>query len=161
MDFVKDCTDGSDEALGFHCIESLSENCDILAGRHDASKEIAFSSVCNGIQEIRPNFDGDDTDETNCGEYSCITRYTLCNDVWNCVDGRDELVCDNTMSSIYCNVKRGEFFCLQSINQTTQYCASVKKINNNQIDCLGSSDERDFCRKHYPFDFARRYRCKL
>ena len=91
MDFEKQCTDGSDEALGFHCIKSHSENCDILAGRHDTSKEIAFGTVCNGIQEIRPNFEGDDTDETNCGEYSCITQYTLCNDVWNCVDGRDEL----------------------------------------------------------------------
>ncbi|CAF1565283.1 unnamed protein product [Rotaria magnacalcarata] len=40
-----------------------------------------------------------------------------------------------------------------------KYCASVNTINDSQIDCIGSSDERDFCRKQYPFDFTRRYKC--
>ncbi|CAF4650916.1 unnamed protein product [Rotaria socialis] len=160
MDYEKQCTDGSDEAFGFQCTESLSENCDTLAGRRDTAKENAFSIICNGIQEIRPKFEADDTDETDCTEYSCMTQYTLCNGVWNCVDGRDEIFCDNALSSMHCDVKSGEFFCLQSINHTIRYCASVKTINDSQIDCIGSSDERDFCRKQYPFDFTRRYRCK-
>ncbi|CAF4408654.1 unnamed protein product, partial [Rotaria magnacalcarata] len=38
------------------------------------------------------------------------------------------------------------------------YCASVKTVNDSQIDCIDSSDERDFCRRQYPFDFTQRYK---
>ncbi|CAF4008004.1 unnamed protein product [Rotaria sp. Silwood2] len=160
MDYTQQCADGSDEALGFRCTKSPSENCDILAGRHEINKETTFAIICNGIQETRPKFNGDDTDETDCDDYPCVTRYTRCNGVWNCVDGRDELFCDNTLSSTYCDVQRAEFFCLQSINHMIEYCASVQKINDAEVNCLGSSDEREFCRKRHPFDYARRYKCK-
>ncbi|CAM4846574.1 unnamed protein product, partial [Rotaria magnacalcarata] len=159
MGYEKQYKDGSDEAFDFQCTESLSENCDTLAGRRDITKGNIFAIIYNGIQEIRPKFEADDTYKTDCSEYSCMTQYTLCNGVWNCVDERDEIFCDNTLSLMHCDVKSGEFFYLKSINHTMIYCASVKTVNDSQIDCIDSSDERDFCRRQYPFDFTQRYKC--
>jgi hypothetical protein len=36
----------------------------------------------------------------------------------------------------------------------------VERAGNGIIDCVGSSDERIFCRNKYPYDYGRRYRCQ-
>ncbi|CAF4151967.1 unnamed protein product [Rotaria sordida] len=38
-------------------------------------------------------------------------------------------------------------------------CLSVEFAGDKQINCLGSTDERDYCRLNYPNEANRRYRC--
>lgn len=159
-DASKQCDDGSDELIGINCEEPFTDACDILAGRRNSDRMIAFGGICDGIEHIHPSFEGDDTDETNCDEYSCVTRYTLCNGKWNCPDGSDEILCDGTVSAFHCGTDGEKFFCIQHNGNTTELCAPYDVADDKKVDCLGSSDEREHCRKKYPFDFDRRYKCK-
>jgi hypothetical protein len=156
-DFLKHCTDGFDESLTTMCMNSFSNKCDALARHPEANEMVAFAGICDGIEQIHLTSKGNDTDETDCDEYSCVSRYTLCNGKWNCPDGADEVSCEGTVSSFHCDIHSAEFFCIQPLNN---FCAPFDMANDQNINCLGSSDEREHCRKEYPLSFARRYKCE-
>jgi hypothetical protein len=91
-------------------------------------------------------------------EWPCDASFFKCDRVWNCPDGRDELGCKLvTRSSLYCN--NSKHFCLQ-INTSKPICLSTLEVGDGIIDCVGSFDEREFCRSKYPFEERRRYRCQ-
>ncbi|UJR12908.1 hypothetical protein I4U23_017082 [Adineta vaga] len=159
LDFSKHCIDGSDESLTTNCQTSFSESCDILAGRKEINQIVSFADICDGIERIQPTYEDKNTDETDCNEYSCVSEYTLCDGQMNCPDGRDEIFCENTVSTLICNIDKEQTFCVQQNGSVTNYCASMNVIGDQKVDCLGSSDERDHCRIKYPYEFNRRYRC--
>ncbi|CAF3694043.1 unnamed protein product [Adineta steineri] len=82
-------------------------------------------------------------DEAYCSDWPCDNIYSRCDNVRTCFDGRDELNCDQRWCS------SDTFACISPINYTL-LCLSVTRINDNVIDCFGSSDEPMFCLKRYP-----------
>ncbi|CAF4542051.1 unnamed protein product [Didymodactylos carnosus] len=153
------CDDYTDEtSMIEECYNFATYECDAYRG----NKELPlFGQICNGITEIMPSLSVEnETDETHCQEqqWPCETHYTHCNQVWNCVDGKDELNCSRMLSVKHCAGK--EHYCLP-VNETviTPACLPLKKVNDGYIDCLGSIDEREFCRRHYPSNPTKRYRC--
>ncbi|UJR17958.1 hypothetical protein I4U23_004857 [Adineta vaga] len=135
---IDDCDDRSDEDSTHEslCLDQNTEEC--YAHRQERHPfNMTFSQLCNRILERTPDTNND-TDESNCplSEWNCLTHYTKCNKVWNCPDGHDEL-------------SYGYAICLQK-----------ERIGDGIIDCVGSLDEREFCRIHFPYEFMRRYRCQ-
>lgn len=91
-------------------------------------------------------------------EWRCHTLYTQCDNVWNCLDGRDELFCNSkTLTNLYC--KYGGYFCLD-VSDGHPICLSIMDIGDGVVDCIGSTDEREFCRLQFPFEYMRPYRCR-
>ena len=120
---------------------------------------LKFSQLCDGFQDNHPDAENN-TDESDCSinEWPCSNRYKKCNGVWNCPDGHDELGCGiGGDSLVHCSLNRSHF-CL---NITTGHplCLPQIKAGDGHIDCVGSTDERSFCRMKYPHDIMRRYRC--
>lgn len=117
---------------------------------------MTFGQICNNI--IEQNINGY-TDESDClpDEWPCRNPYTTCNGVWNCLNGHDELHCGRTtLAQRHCNGTK--IFCFNPSGSIT--CLSSEHANDGRIDCLGSSDERIFCRLKFPDDPVRRYRCR-
>ena len=120
---------------------------------------MSFYHICNGLAQYGAD-SNNNTDESDCSttEWPCDAYYGRCDNLWNCPDGRDELGCLLlSRSFLYCN--NSAHFCLR--NDTGQpMCLPTIKISDGIIDCVGSFDERDFCREKYPFESKRRYRCQ-
>ncbi|UJR18293.1 hypothetical protein I4U23_005196 [Adineta vaga] len=100
------------------------------------------------------------TDESNCimTQWYHNASDTRCNRAWNLVDGRDEIGCFPFLyQAMGCN--RTQHMCF---DPQTGYpkCLSISKANDDVINCLGSVDERQFCRIHYQDNLMRRYRCR-
>ena len=140
------------------CENPFSTNCPILI-QQALSTAVGFDEICNGILEYLPDL-YNNTDESDCliDEWSCMAERYRCDQLWHCPDGRDELGCNiKTVSSLYCN--NTAHFCLD-INNGEQRCVLPKNVNDGKIDCIGSLDERDFCRQQYPHQLTHRYRCR-
>ncbi|CAF1400348.1 unnamed protein product, partial [Adineta ricciae] len=158
--YEDDCGDGSDEEYSHVslCSDAMTEEC--YAHRRQAHQfNMTFSQLCNNIVERIPDANND-TDESNCpmSQWNCFTQYTRCNEVWNCPDGRDELNCQRSLLSLrYCDSV--SHFCL-NIRDGNQTCLSKQQAGDGVVDCVGSTDEREYCRVHYPYEFKRRYRCQ-
>jgi hypothetical protein len=102
-------------------------------------KDIVFQTVCDGFIELHPNIiDGQNqTDETECDN-----KYTHCNYIWNCPNGRDEINCSWRPPS---NCSLNDHVCVSP--KTNQFmCLPIEKVNDGQIDCLGAFDEPQICR---------------
>lgn len=158
-DSSNDCSKEEDE---------LNINRDCVLYKQCKEENIIFSRICDGFTEISPILidNQNETDETNCQYWPCNTHYTHCDKVWNCYNGADELNCSYEIYPYNCNIN--EHHCLritnieQGLNFDTQIihsCLPMKFAGNKQIDCLGSTDEREYCRLNYPGEVNRRYRC--
>ncbi len=99
---------------------------------------ITFATICDGFQELKPILiDGkNETDETDCEEWSCNNTYTHCDGIWNCKNGADEIGCTNYI--LTCPPLHHH-----CINRTTEQitCLPLSKANDGIIDCLGGLDE--------------------
>ncbi|CAF1105513.1 unnamed protein product [Didymodactylos carnosus] len=165
-DSFRDCLDGSDEPAQINCAINefpFSRECQYLRGTiksNDDKVVLIFSQICNGVKDIQysSNITADGDDETDCDAWPCITQYTRCNQVWNCKRGEDELNCPKTefMPKYSCN-SENEHYCARP-NEYTLGCISVNNTNDGVIDCLGATDERDYCRQMYPDNPEIRYR---
>ncbi|CAF3671077.1 unnamed protein product [Rotaria sp. Silwood1] len=158
-DGTADCSGQEDE---------LSVHRDCILNKQCENEKIIFSKICNGFTEMPPIQIGDqnETDETNCEYWPCVTPYTLCDKVWNCYNGADELNCSYMIYSYNC--KADEYHCIrvdnitqgmQIDNHISQDCLPMKYAGDKKINCLGSIDERDYCHSNYPNEANRRYRC--
>ncbi|CAF1680297.1 unnamed protein product, partial [Didymodactylos carnosus] len=86
-------------------------------------------------------------------------KYTTCNGVWNCRDGRDESACKKDFNMAICS--QYEHSCFDPYKAKHIYCLPIEKAGDGIIDCLGGQDERldNYCSSKYSFDITRRYRC--
>jgi len=138
------------------CLSSLQsiEDCPDYEAYND--QQISFESFCNGFEEYLFE-DADNgqiqTDETNCDYWPCNNLYSRCDGHWLCPQGEDEYECDD----IGCPF--GTHPCLSFVNYSLS-CLPSERINDGIIDCLGSSDEMNYCREFYPSksDYER-FRC--
>ncbi|CAF1447472.1 unnamed protein product [Didymodactylos carnosus] len=92
----------------------------------------------------------------------CRTQYTMCDMHWDCLNGEDEVNCTKYRDmfgkpfNTKCNIN--QHYCVQS--HTGEYgCLSSIDKANDVIDCLGSTDERQYCIGLYPSQPERYYRC--
>ncbi|CAF0838673.1 unnamed protein product [Didymodactylos carnosus] len=104
--------------------------------------EFLFQQICNGSIELQIR---NETDETSCPkDWPCRIQYTICDKHWDCLNGEDELNCTKISDKPF-----KTYGCLSSLD----------KVNNGVIDCLGSTDERQYCVSLYSNELERRYRC--
>ncbi|CAF1485767.1 unnamed protein product [Adineta steineri] len=148
-DTIRDCYNNEDELHGAdHRLRSLSA---------DEEKLINFPTLCDGYEDIV--YSSNETDETDCELWPCDNQYTHCNIYHNCANGLDEADCPllSTCPSMQ----------VPCIDPHTKLlgCLPFNRTNDNNIDCLGASDERHICRTppyedltHDRFSFVR-YRC--
>lgn len=118
-------------------------------------KEFSFQQLCNGYQHMEPAFiDGqyNETDETHCDEWPCDNIYTRCDGAWNCPNGTDERHCGEPPCS------RDRHRCLSAANRTL-ICLAYERVNDGDVDCIGASDERQYCRA-WGYSPDIRYRCQ-
>ncbi|CAF0759072.1 unnamed protein product [Didymodactylos carnosus] len=152
-----DCPDRSDEYLLQNCIPEDTASCRQIRGEITSTDDsMLFQKLCNGIVELF-NGENNETDESNCADIwpTCLTRYTICDNIWNCEKGIDELNC---LYKPYKCESQDQHYCALA-NKTELSCISLDIVNDGKIDCLGSTDEREYCRSEYPSNPYQRYRC--
>jgi len=139
-DDFPDCINGTDEGLQMST---------------PSRKIISFQNMCDGYTDLdRIVVDGRyETDETECADFPCNNTYTRCDGTWNCLDGADEVNCEKPticplMHHLCLSPVTGNFTCLP-----------IERVNDDVIDCLGATDEREFCRQSSDFFGYRSYRC--
>ncbi|CAF1603418.1 unnamed protein product [Adineta ricciae] len=178
----RDCDDGSDEISPFidwnshKCWNDNFFSCDILRDDEKVRQiHLAFHHYCNTVWDT---WNGDD--ERNCTHWICSKPYIRCNRTgqcikgawqcdgeWDCADGEDERKCSTNKSRFsleeVCH-SRGDFFCItpEFIQDPVKLhlCISWTQVGNNQIDCLGATDERNtaWCREDNRM-LGHRFRC--
>jgi hypothetical protein len=132
-------------------------------------QEINFATLCDGYlqrssillpspSKLVPPWNGE-TDETNCEEWLCDNQYTRCDMTWNCLNGADEAHCG------FSSCKSGYHPCLVSKNTENQsvadyVCLPLSRAGDGIIDCLGGTDERQFCHDADHFYTEVRYLCR-
>ncbi|CAF1517044.1 unnamed protein product [Adineta ricciae] len=107
---------------------------------------ITFQSICDGINNLSPKLidERNQTDETDCDSWPCNNLYTHCDGFWNCLNGEDEIGCQQSLSI---NCSSNEHLCVSS--RTKQFiCLNINKTNDGQIDCLGAIDEPSICQRN-------------
>ncbi|CAF4970062.1 unnamed protein product [Rotaria sp. Silwood1] len=122
-----------------------------------ARKNISFQTICDGFTELIPiTIEGqNETDETECEQWSCKNIYTPCDGLWNCPHGEDEVGCDLS-SSLNCSSD-----CHKCVSPDTNelICLPVKQANDGKIDCLGATDEPTLCQEKYQVNFYYNFYC--
>jgi len=129
-------------------------------------QEINFATLCDGFLQrssivahrVQLNSSGE-TDETNCEEWLCDNQYTRCDITWNCLNGADEAHCG------FSSCKSGYHPCLVAKNTENQsvadyVCLPLSRAGDGIIDCLGGTDERQFCHDADDFSTDVRYLCR-
>ena len=80
------------------------------------------------------------SDETDCEYWPCNNVYTRCDGFWSCTYGDDE---ENCMRPICHN---RSLPCI-SLHNSTLICLPPSQVSDGTVDCLGASDELEYCRK--------------
>ncbi|CAF4370897.1 unnamed protein product [Rotaria sp. Silwood2] len=127
-----------------------------------ARKHISFQIICDGFTELLPiAINGqNETDETECEQWSCNNIYTHCNGLWNCLNGADEIDCDlsSSSSSSSSNYSSDHHKCVSP--DTNQFIyLSINKANDGKVDCLGAIDEPTLCRTEYRVTYNYNFYC--
>ncbi|CAF3755523.1 unnamed protein product [Rotaria sp. Silwood1] len=122
-----------------------------------ARKNISFQTICDGFTELIPIIiEGqNETDETECGQWSCNNIYTRCDGLWNCPHGEDEVGCDLS-STLNCSLDHHK--CVSPYTNEL-ICLPIKQANDGKIDCLGATDEPTLCQKKYQEEFSQNFYC--
>ncbi|CAF4347509.1 unnamed protein product, partial [Rotaria sp. Silwood2] len=122
-----------------------------------ARKNISFQTICDGFTELIPIIiEGqNETDETECEQWSCNNIYTRCDGLWNCPHGEDEVGCDLS-STLNCSLDHHK--CVSPYTNEL-ICLPIKQANDGKIDCLGATDEPTLCQKKYQEQFSNNFYC--
>ncbi|CAF3089752.1 unnamed protein product [Rotaria sp. Silwood2] len=120
-------------------------------------KNISFQNICDQFTELFPILiEGqNETDETECEQWSCNNIYTRCDGIWNCPNGKDEIGC--YLSSIL-NCSSDHHLCV-SPHTNELMCLSVEKGNDGKIDCLGATDEPTLCYRDFHTHISGNFFC--
>jgi hypothetical protein len=177
VDGVYDCPGGIDEKYHSSCelnnrfrfrctrnnkclspvmIRNFLFDCDNGEDESSASMEkLPFQDFCDGYTHLSSTVthEQNETDETHCEEWPCVNLYTKCNKAWTCPNGADEIGCDPDSK---CNSDSHE--CVSPID-FKMICLPMNRSGDGKVDCLGSTDERDHCRRNPTQAAPLRYRC--
>ena len=105
-------------------------------------QHIHFQTICDGKQELTPiMINGQmETDETHCEHWLCNNTYTRCDGFWSCKNGADEINCSPSICPPL------EHDCIFFNDTSSISCLPIAQAGDGNIDCLGGSDERTYCR---------------
>ncbi|CAF1549355.1 unnamed protein product, partial [Didymodactylos carnosus] len=182
MDGRFDCLDGSDEYFGptLKCRQHDNMGCRFLRDHKAQVPQIyRFLELCNGYEWIfLSNSLINETDETDCEHwpYSCDSRHTRCDRMWNCKNGTDEKNCDSELNEVpeipyYSDVinyhfrcTKNEHYCIKFINNFNDInmtCLPLQNAGDGVVDCIGGTDERltNICTQLNPLEFDKRFYC--
>ncbi|CAF4370898.1 unnamed protein product, partial [Rotaria sp. Silwood2] len=122
-----------------------------------ARKNISFQTICDGFTELIPIIieEQNETDETECEQWSCNNIYTHCDGLWNCPHGEDEVGCDLS-SALNCSSDHHK--CV-SPHTNELICLPVNQGNDGKIDCLGATDEPKLCQRKNQISFYDNFYC--
>ncbi|CAF1023668.1 unnamed protein product [Adineta steineri] len=158
MDRVRDCSMGDDENYKLSCSlqdmhrfkcsdqdttcwsPSVDPNsCTVFNQKLNLNK-ILFQNICDGVVHLLPQeIDGQShSDETECQHWPCSNIYTRCDSFKACPDGHDEYDCLDTKCPL------NLYPCISPINYTI-ICLLMDQVADNIIDCLGATDELQYC----------------
>ncbi|CAF1432349.1 unnamed protein product [Adineta steineri] len=158
MDRVRDCPMDDDENYELSCSlqdthrfkcsdqdttcwsPSVDPNsCNIFNQKQNLN-EILFQNICDGVVHLLPReIDGQShSDETECQHWPCDNIYTRCDSFKACLDGSDEYDCLETQCPL------NLYPCISPINYTI-ICLLMDQVADNIIDCLGATDELQYC----------------
>ena len=122
----------------------------------DGDRHLYFPLICNQRIDLPPILiDGENqTDETDCQRWPCNNTYTRCDGYWHCLNGADEINCSPSLCPPM------HHSCVFPNDTLRLSCLPIERTNDGKIDCLGASDERQFCRKQYPEYVDARFLCR-
>ncbi|CAF3920967.1 unnamed protein product, partial [Rotaria magnacalcarata] len=130
------------------------ENLDIVY----IKKNISFQITCDGFIEMIPIvIEGkNETDETECEQWSCNNMYTHCDDIWNCPNGEDEIDC---FLSSKINCSSNDHLCVSPY--TNQFIRlPLSERNDGKIDCIGGTDEPKHCSVQHSIWSCQDFKCR-
>ncbi|CAF4144709.1 unnamed protein product, partial [Adineta steineri] len=99
--------------------------------------DISFYKICDRIMDLpMALIDGrNHSDETDCEDWQCNNIYTRCDGFRNCLNGKDEENCTNSISLEHF------LLCISSQNHTFM-CLPADQVTNGIVSCfVASSDE--------------------
>ncbi|CAF1341018.1 unnamed protein product [Adineta ricciae] len=171
-DGIVDCIDGDDENFFNSCQINYqrrikcggAEECwspiqkeHACRSSSEQSKEILpFQSFCDGISHyFYHNLKREmQVEEDECDMNKlCDNMYSRCDGFWACPDGRDEWNCTQSICPATSHP------CISPYNYTIS-CLNYTRVNDGNDDCLGATDEPEYC--HLMFNshrFLLRFRC--
>jgi hypothetical protein len=122
------------------------------------SSSYGIHNICDGFIDSKPILiDGKiHTDETECENWPCHNYYTHCNQIWNCLNGEDELNCESEWSI---NCSTNHHIC-KSIDDGHLICLPLEKVNDDISDCHGSIDESKLCKRDMPSFLYGNFQCR-
>jgi hypothetical protein len=176
VDIVRDCINNMDETYNGSCdlndkhriycgsvkYAMYAERCVVRAFALNPERDLLctvqnklphFPTLCDIYVEYTETINGTkETDETNCEEWLCNNQYTRCDDIWNCLNGEDEMDCPQN----FCKNVKAHPCIVWNISQSV--CLPISRAGDGIIDCVGATDERYLCRD-IDFNGAAGYRC--
>ncbi|CAF4150770.1 unnamed protein product [Rotaria sp. Silwood2] len=172
FDGISDCFLNDDEQISewscslnepyrFQCLDdvqcpsiSLLKNV-CQSERHKTFDQILFYEICNRVTDVSPMIINDrvHSDETDCENWPCNNVYTRCDGFWSCTDENDEKNCTRPLCP-------EQFLPCISTHNSTLICLPANQVGNGIIDCLGASDELEYCRQKYINEQTYRFYCQ-
>ncbi|CAF1415316.1 unnamed protein product [Adineta steineri] len=157
LDGIKDCHMGDDETSNLSCSlnDSFRFQCDEKENQcfsplidkkicktylKNHINKLDFQDICDGIDDLlsqeinKQNY----TDETECDYWPCNNAYTRCDYRLACSNGEDEENC------LISDCPSHTHPCV-SLDDLTLICLPFEEVNDGYIDCLGASDELEYC----------------